>query len=41
MVMAHILPFAKTEPAILTDGDGFLACCVAFKILHLSRSYNV
>jgi hypothetical protein len=35
VVMANILPFAETEPAILTDRDGFLASVVAFKAIHM------
>ena len=37
--MANILPFAETEPAILTDGDGFLASGGAFKALHMVVPY--
>jgi hypothetical protein len=37
--MTHILPFAETEPAILTDRDGFLANGVAFEAIHDGRSY--
>lgn len=36
--MANILPFAETEPAILTDGDGFLANGVAVKTIHNGHS---
>jgi len=32
--MANILPFAETEPAILTDRDGFLASGGAVKVKH-------
>lgn len=38
VVMANILPFAETEPAILTDGDGFLASGIAFKAIHNGNS---
>lgn len=37
--MANILPFAETEPAILTDRDGFLADVVAFEAIHNGHSY--
>jgi len=37
--MANILPFAETEPAILTDRDGFLASGGAFKALHMVVPY--
>jgi hypothetical protein len=36
--MANILPFAETEPAILTDRDGFLANVVAVKAIHNGHS---
>jgi hypothetical protein len=39
VVVAHILPFTETEPAILTDGDGFLANGGALKALHMVVPY--
>lgn len=32
--MADILPLAETEPAILTDGDGFLSSGGAVEAIH-------
>lgn len=36
-MMADILPFAETEPAILTDRDGFLASIATFEVKHSGR----
>ena len=40
MVMANILPFTETEPAILANRDGFFANGVAFEAIHGGRSYK-
>lgn len=34
VVMANILPFAETEPTILTDRDGFLSSGGAIEAIH-------
>lgn len=39
MVVTHILPFTETKPAILSDGDGFLASGIAFEALHMVVPY--
>jgi hypothetical protein len=36
--MANILPFAETEPTILTDRDGFLANIATVKAIHNGHS---
>lgn len=33
-MMANILPFAEPKPAILSDGDGFLANVVTVCAVH-------
>lgn len=39
MVVTDILPLAETEPAILTDRDGFLAYITKVKAIHNGHSY--
>ncbi len=41
MVVAHILPFAETKTAILTDRDSLLANGVAFKARHMVIPYAI